>query len=73
MRQQLLPDYTDRRAIVRVFKIVWQYLRYASGDDAYDRYYAHHLEAHPDTELLSRAEYFNQRQQQKWNGVTRCC
>ena len=43
------------------------------GDDAYERYLAHHAAEHPDEPPMSRKDYFVQRQQQKWTGVTRCC
>ena len=48
-------------------------IRQLSGDDAYERYLAHYAEVHSDTSLLSRAEFFKQEQERKWNGVRRCC
>lgn len=51
----------------------WNYIRAVSGDDAYERYLAHHAAEHPGQEPLSRKAYFTERQQQKWSGVTRCC
>ena len=51
----------------------WKYLRTVSGDDAYERYLTHHASAHPDQPLLSRKAFFQERQRQKWSGVTRCC
>lgn len=52
---------------------MWRYLREATGDDAYERYVAHHRLAHPGEEPLDRGEWFRRRQEQKWSGVTRCC
>ncbi|HVY06274.1 MAG TPA: YbdD/YjiX family protein [Burkholderiales bacterium] len=52
---------------------MWRYLRQATGDDAYERYVAHHGVAHAGEAPLTRREYFKRRQEQKWSGVTRCC
>jgi uncharacterized short protein YbdD (DUF466 family) len=51
----------------------WHYLRAVSGDDAYERYLEHHASAHAGEPLMTRKEYFAERQRQKWTGVTRCC
>lgn len=51
----------------------WRIVRQLSGDDAYERYLAHHAACHTDTAPLSRKEYFQRQQQQKWNGIRRCC
>lgn len=48
-------------------------LRQLSGDDAYERYLAHHAQAHNDEIPLNRREFFKQEQERKWNGVRRCC
>ncbi len=52
---------------------MWRYLRQVTGDDAYERYVAHHRSAHAGEVPLDRREYFKRRQDQKWSGVTRCC
>ncbi|MCI0668659.1 MAG: YbdD/YjiX family protein [Methylococcaceae bacterium] len=58
---------------------LWQWLRRVSGDDAYERYIEYHARCHtndaslPDCSPLSKAEFFKQRQEEKWNGVKRCC
>lgn len=52
---------------------LWRGLRELSGDDAYERYLAHHAEAHPDAEPLDRAAFFREEQKRKWEGVRRCC
>ena len=52
---------------------LWQYLREATGDDAYERYLAHHNIAHAGQQCLTRREFFVRRQQEKWSKVSRCC
>ena len=56
-----------------LFRRLWRAIRRLSGDDAYERYLAHHAEHHPDTSPLSREEFFKQWQDNKWKGVKRCC
>ena len=51
----------------------WKLVRQLSGDDAYERYLAHHTACHPDAAPLSRSEYFRHCERQKWEGVRRCC
>jgi len=51
----------------------WRAVRRLSGDDAYERYLAHHAEHHPDAPPLSREDFFKQWQDNKWKGVKRCC
>ncbi|MFA5243156.1 MAG: YbdD/YjiX family protein [Sulfuricella sp.] len=51
----------------------WPTLRRLSGDDAYERYLAHHAQAHPDEPALNRKEFFQREQERKWSGVRRCC
>lgn len=48
-------------------------LRRLSGDDAYERYLAHHATRHPDVVPLTRAAFFRQWQDDRWQGVRRCC
>jgi len=51
----------------------WAWLRAVSGDDAYERYLAHHAAAHPDRAPLDRRAFFRQRQEEVWSRVKRCC
>jgi len=51
----------------------WRMLRELSGDDAYERYLAHRAAHHAESEALSRGEYFRRCEQEKWQGVRRCC
>jgi uncharacterized short protein YbdD (DUF466 family) len=51
----------------------WNVLRELTGDDAYERYLAHHSAAHPTQLPLDRAAFFKSEQRRKWDGVRRCC
>lgn len=51
----------------------WRMLRQLSGDDAYERYLAHQAACHAGATPLSRKEFFQRQQQQKWGGIKRCC
>lgn len=54
-------------------KTLWQFVRLLATDDAYERYVAHHAQAHSDTAPLSRRAFYLRQQQHKWSGVQRCC
>jgi uncharacterized short protein YbdD (DUF466 family) len=66
-------EASPRPAALRFIAAGWTYLRAVSGDDAYERYLAHHATEHAGQAPMSRKDYFNERQRQKWTGVTRCC
>jgi uncharacterized short protein YbdD (DUF466 family) len=51
----------------------WRAVRLTVGDDAYERYLAHHAMCHVDAPPLDRRAYYLERQRTKWNGVQRCC
>jgi uncharacterized short protein YbdD (DUF466 family) len=61
------------------FTACWRLLRRLSGDDAYERYLSHIAKHHGsdcDHEMhppLSKKDFFKQWQNEKWNGVKRCC
>lgn len=63
--------------MLKRLKTVWKIVRRLSGDDAYERYLEHHARCHAGADHrcapLSRAEFFKQWQDQKWNGIKRCC
>jgi uncharacterized short protein YbdD (DUF466 family) len=59
--------------MLRWLAAAWGYLRTVSGDDAYERYLAHHAAAHPGQPVMTPKAFFVERQKQKWSGVTRCC
>ncbi len=58
---------------------LWRILRQLSGDDAYERYLAHfanhaHDESCAAAQVpLTKAEFFRQWQDAKWQGIKRCC
>ena len=54
-------------------KKLWQKIRELSGDDAYERYISRHSACHAGAAPLSRKEFFQHDQQQKWNSIKRCC
>jgi uncharacterized short protein YbdD (DUF466 family) len=54
-------------------KALWRMVRRLSGDDAYERYLQHHAEHHQGDTPLSKEAFFKQWQDEKWNGVKRCC
>jgi len=55
------------------FKAFWRGVRRLSGDDAYERYLQHLAEHHPGEAPLSKQAFFKRWQDEKWNGVKRCC
>jgi uncharacterized short protein YbdD (DUF466 family) len=48
-------------------------LRGVTGDDAYDKYLAHHERTHPGTAPLGAGEFFQAQLDQKFNCVSGCC
>jgi carbon starvation protein len=44
-----------------------------SRNDAYGRYVDHRRSRHPGEPLMTRKAFFEDQEQQKWSGVTRCC
>ena len=52
---------------------LWHLLRTLAGDDAYDRYCAHHAQSHAEQPMLDRRAFYMERQREKWSGVQRCC
>ena len=52
---------------------LWKALRALATDDAYERYLAHHAQAHAGSAPLSRQDFYLGEQQRKWTGVSRCC
>lgn len=51
----------------------WSMIRSLATDDAYDKYLAHHAEAHAGAAPMTRRAFYIKQQQSKWTGVTRCC
>ncbi len=52
---------------------IWRWLRRATGDDAYERYIEHRARKHPGEPVLTRQAFYEESQQRKWSGVSRCC
>jgi uncharacterized short protein YbdD (DUF466 family) len=52
---------------------LWKIVRALATDDAYERYLAHHAQAHAEEKPVSRKEFYVGEQQRKWTGVSRCC
>jgi len=53
--------------------LLWRALRAATGDDAYERYRAHHAVYHPQEPALTRRAFCAEAQRRKWSGINRCC
>ena len=71
------------RAIAQGLREVALWLRHVSGDDAYERYLEHWRRHHTISgeagengtgeSPLGRREFFRQRENERWNGIRRCC
>lgn len=59
-------------AIGRAVAATVGWLRAVSGDDAYERYLTHHARVHAGPPP-SRKAFYEEREQRKWSGVSRCC
>lgn len=44
-----------------------------TGEDAYERYLAHHAHRHPGIVPLSRAAFWRAEPERRWSNVNRCC
>jgi uncharacterized short protein YbdD (DUF466 family) len=66
------PAPTSARRWPRL-RAVWRVLRTLSGDDAYERYRAHHATLHAGEPLMSRREFCADAERRRWGGVNRCC
>jgi uncharacterized short protein YbdD (DUF466 family) len=65
--------------MLRKLHYFWQFVRHLSDDDAYDRYLKHFAEHHQhdcihfSEKPLSKKAFFKQWQDEKWQGIKRCC
>ncbi len=62
----------------RWLRAIAHWLREVTGDDAYERYLEHWQRHRPiedgtSERPLGRREFFRQRENERWNGVRRCC
>lgn len=48
-------------------------LRGVVGDDAYEKYLAHHERTHPEQVPMTPEAFFRAQLEQKWNCVSGCC
>ncbi len=62
-----------RRRMPRWLLALWAGMRQWSGDDAYERYLAHHNQAHSETAPMDRQAFHRHQQTHRFSGVTRCC
>ena len=75
--------FTNIKVSVKTsIKKIWENIRRLSGDDAYEQYIQHYVEAHANSEgfavgdnnvPLSREAFFKEWQDKKWKGIKRCC
>ena len=57
-----------------VLRRVWRVLRQLSGEDAYERYLAHHRRYHSGEPVLDRRAFWCAEVERRWSGgVNRCC
>lgn len=60
--------------MLNAIKTFWRGVRRLSGDDAYEHYLLHHARHHQgEGEPLSKKAFFKKWQDEKWQGVKRCC
>jgi len=62
-----------KHRIQRVWRALCASLSYLNGGAAYAHYCRHLRMHHGDIPPLSRADFYRQEQQRRWNGVRRCC
>ena len=74
MNSQSLHAPSSREEGAR-YKLIamWQTFRTLVGDDAYEKYLAHHGCHHPNEPALDRRAFYIKNQQKKWTGINRCC
>lgn len=61
------------RRLQALVRDAWRLLRRLSGDDAYELYLQHCRRTHAGMQPLSRREFEQDRQERKWNRISRCC
>lgn len=58
----------------RALRAAWDALRRLSGDDAYERYLAHHRRVHAECPPLDRDAFWRAETERRWGpGAQRCC
>jgi uncharacterized short protein YbdD (DUF466 family) len=66
-------DGLSLRSVSTRLAAAWKILRELAGDDAYERYCAHHAQHHSQETPLTRREHYIKSQTKKWTGINRCC
>jgi uncharacterized short protein YbdD (DUF466 family) len=61
------------RRLAEAARAGWQALRALLGDDAYERYLAHHHRRHPGRAPLAPADFYRGELDRRWSRVNRCC
>ena len=57
-----------------VLRRAWTWLRQVSGDAAYENYLRHATrEGHPDTESLTRGQFYLDSLRRRYSTISRCC
>jgi len=57
-----------------MLRTLWQGLRQLTGDDAYERYLAHHHRHHPGAPVECRRTFWRREIERRWaRGAQRCC
>jgi uncharacterized short protein YbdD (DUF466 family) len=56
-----------------LLEILKQTARLMVGVPDYDAYLRHRAEAHPGEPAMSRAEFYAERAEKRFGGVSRCC
>jgi uncharacterized short protein YbdD (DUF466 family) len=59
--------------LLRWWRPAWNALRAILGDDAYERYLAHHAGRHAGTAPFSRSQFEAAELERRWSRVNRCC
>jgi uncharacterized short protein YbdD (DUF466 family) len=65
--------------MINKINTLWRLIRRLSGDDAYEQYLQYYERHHQNKvkilcqKPLSKAKFFKQWQDEKWNGIKRCC
>jgi uncharacterized short protein YbdD (DUF466 family) len=72
-REAETPARAAFGAVRRVLRYAWAFLRQVSGDDAYERYLDHMARCHAEEPVMTRAQYFAFRLDEKWQRISRCC
>ena len=59
--------------VLRAARYVWDYLKEASGENAYERYLEKHRATHPEKEPLECGEFYRWRQDALYNNPGSRC